>query len=277
MSDPGQEALTRADDLLEGAVRGDGPVVVVTAMPLTPVAREALAHRLGPGHIVRDIRDAGNTADVVLVPPVSGQLVGRLRNEFPGAKILVTELSDEEFALDLPGPVSRLMQSGVDGYFVAPNLDQLAAVTREVAHGGPVASLTTGTNTQASRALQARNDRGGSADPPTDCVMCSVIGESSQLVHRSLEVVAFPPLRPETAIHLLIVPIEHFGSLPELLRVAPELAGSATRLAGELAGEQGLDDWGYRLVWNHGRDTAQRISHPHLHLLGGQQLSPHLG
>lgn len=41
---------------------GNGPVVVVVAMALKPAAREALAHQLGPGHIVVDIRDASDTA-----------------------------------------------------------------------------------------------------------------------------------------------------------------------------------------------------------------------
>ena len=117
------------------------------------------------------------------------------------------------------------------------------------------------------------------AVPVTDCVMCSVISgsEPGALVYRGPEIAAFPPLRPETAVHLLIVPIEHSESLPELLRAAPELVGTATQVAGELAAERGLVESGYRLVWNHGRDTRQQIGHPHLHLLGGQPLSTRIG
>jgi len=109
--------------------------------------------------------------------------------------------------------------------------------------------------------------------------MCGVINgsESGTLVHRDTKAVAFPPLRAESAVHLLIVPIEHFETLPELLDAAPELAGIATQVAGRLAAERGLVESGYRLVWNHGRHTRQRIGHPHLHLLGGQMLSERIG
>jgi hypothetical protein len=158
VSEPDHRAL-EVQDSVQGAVRVDGPIVVVTAMSLKPAVREALADRLGPGHIVRDIRDAGHRADVVLVPAVSGQLVGGLREMFPGARILVTELSDVEFGLDLPGPVSRIMRSGVDGYFVAPDLGHLAAATREAARGDSVAALTTGRHSSARWELQAQDER----------------------------------------------------------------------------------------------------------------------
>jgi hypothetical protein len=124
-------------------VHEDGPVIVVTAMELRPEARDALAERLGPGHVVRDIREAGNTADLVLVPATSPQLVGGLRAMFPGARILVTEFTDPLFEADFAGPVARSAASGVDGYFVVPSLDELAAVTYLAAQGRPMAGLLT--------------------------------------------------------------------------------------------------------------------------------------
>ncbi len=124
-------------------VRDSGPVIVVTAMELRPEAREALAERLGPGHVVRDIREAGHTADLVLVPATSPQLVGALRAMFPDARILVTEFTDPLFGADFAGPVARSAESGVDGYFVVPSLDELAAITFQAAQGRPVAGLLT--------------------------------------------------------------------------------------------------------------------------------------
>lgn len=119
-----------------------GPIVVVTAMELSRAAREALAERMGPGHVVRDIRRAGNTADIVLVPSSSPQLIGALRGMFPGARILVTELQDDEFGADFTGPVSTLAAQGVDGYFVASSLDHLAAITYETGQGRrPIGAL----------------------------------------------------------------------------------------------------------------------------------------
>lgn len=123
-----------------------GPLVVVTAMSLPRAARDALAERMGPGHVVRDIRHAGNTADIVLVPSSSPQLIGALRGMFPGARILVTELQDDEFGADFAGPVSTMAANGVDGYFVASSLDHLAAITYETGQGRkPIGALDAAT------------------------------------------------------------------------------------------------------------------------------------
>ncbi|WP_161606364.1 hypothetical protein [Microlunatus speluncae] len=122
-------------------VREAGPVIVVTAMDLSVEARQALAERLGPGHVVRDIREAGDTADLVLIPAVSTRLIGGLRRLFPGARILVTEFTDPRFDADFAGPVARTAEAGVDGYFVVPSLDELASITYQAARGRPAAGL----------------------------------------------------------------------------------------------------------------------------------------
>lgn len=150
----------------DGEVHRDGPVIVVTAMELRPEARDALAERLGPGHVVRDIREAGNTADLVLVPATSPQLVGGLRGMFPGARILVTEFTDPHFGADFAGPVARSAASGVDGYFVAPSLDELAAVTYLAAQGrSPAGLLTTGRPAPAALDQADSTRVEGAADP----------------------------------------------------------------------------------------------------------------
>lgn len=131
-----------------------GPLIVVTAMSLSRAARDALAERMGPGHVVRDIRHAGNTADIVLVPSSSPQLIGMLRGMFPGARILVTELQDDEFGADFSGPVSTMAASGVDGYFVASSIDHLAAITYETGQGRrPIGALDAAPASPDRRAL----------------------------------------------------------------------------------------------------------------------------
>ena len=132
-----------------GVVREDGPIVVVTAMSLSREARAALAVRMGPGHVVRGIREAGHVADIVLVPAASGQLIGALRAMFPHAKILITELTDDEFGLTYGGPLQRALDSGADGYFIAPDLDRVAEVAREVGAGRAAAALTAGPGQRA--------------------------------------------------------------------------------------------------------------------------------
>ena len=102
----------------------DGRITVVTALPLKPAARQRLADRLGAR--VVDVRDAVDRADLVLTPSSSPQLVGALQRKYPDARIVVVELDDEEFDVDLPGPVKRLLRSGADGYVLAESIDELA-------------------------------------------------------------------------------------------------------------------------------------------------------
>ena len=141
----------------------NGPIIVVTAIALSPAAREELADRLGPGHLVVDIRDAGETADIVLIPPASPQLLGCLRATFPQASLLITEFTDDDFGANFAGPVARSINSGADGYFVAPTIDELASATQQVSRGQlPFAELTGG---HPGRPLARRQLDGGDADP----------------------------------------------------------------------------------------------------------------
>lgn len=138
-----------------GEARSSGPVIVVTAVHLPAEARAALADKLGPGHIVRDIRDAGNTADIVLVPAMSGHGIGELRSMFPGAKVLAGEFVDDQYGVDIAGPLRRAVESGVDGYFLAPDLGGVAQVARDAALGKPVGILGAGEATTPRPQLEA--------------------------------------------------------------------------------------------------------------------------
>ena len=108
-------------------------VVVVTAMPLSGTARAELSALLGSGYTVVDIKVAPPTANIVLTPVVSGQLLGLLRGSFPRARILFTELEDDERGISFTGPLSRIVAQGPDGYFLAHTLDALGPVVQSEA------------------------------------------------------------------------------------------------------------------------------------------------
>ncbi|MCX4744210.1 hypothetical protein OG455_01550 [Kitasatospora sp. NBC_01287] len=167
---PKGRMTTRGEPLVGEATRS-GPIIVVTAIALKRPAREALAERLGPGHIVLDIRRAGPDADIVLVPPASAQLLGVLRRQFPQARMLATEFTDDDYGADFRGPISRILASDIDGYFMAPTIDDLARVTQSA--GRAVAgALSSGTGDGRRRPVDflEANRRlllgsGGGADP----------------------------------------------------------------------------------------------------------------
>ena len=108
----------------------EGVTVVATTMLMSDAARTRLRDAFGPSYLVLDFADAPSTADVVLTHPVSHQLIGRWTLMFPRARIIVTEILDEELGLDVRGPVGRLMDAGAEAYLPRRPVEQLAQNVR---------------------------------------------------------------------------------------------------------------------------------------------------
>ena len=104
-----------------------GLKVVAVAAPLSKDAREQLAERMGPSFLVMDIREAPRSADLVIAPVVSPQTIGALKQQFPEARVVVAEITDPTWGVQLPGPVRRAVDAGADGYLVADTLQEVAA------------------------------------------------------------------------------------------------------------------------------------------------------
>ncbi|MEJ3655786.1 hypothetical protein WEH80_22710 [Actinomycetes bacterium KLBMP 9759] len=154
--DPGGElVVTRAGRVIATITRpfpaADEPpreaydevTVVATAMRLSAAARASLSAELGPGYIVIDMNEAPETADVLLVPPVSPQLIGNLRTRFQKARVVVAELDDPELGVSFSGPVRRLLDAGAETYLSSTTVPRLAkqldrvVTERQAITGGP--------------------------------------------------------------------------------------------------------------------------------------------
>lgn len=107
-----------------------------------------------------------------------------------------------------------------------------------------------------------------------ECVLCKVDSkeERAAILFENHEFLGIAPLRPMAPIHVLLFPRSHYDDLPSYLGSEPGSVGRLMQTASQLAAERGLQGRGFRLAWNFGPDTNQRILHPHLHLLGGAQL-----
>lgn len=134
------------------AVR-DGVTVVATATKLSDAARRRLSDELGSDYIVLDLLKAPPTADVVLTHPVSPQLLGALRAGFPNARVIVTEIDDEELGVSAPGPVSRLLDAGASAYLPPRPLREVAAGMHAYLTGSGAPQLTAVAPETAAAAL----------------------------------------------------------------------------------------------------------------------------
>ncbi len=112
-----------------------------------------------------------------------------------------------------------------------------------------------------------------------DCIFCHIIrGEiPSDQLYQDEQVTAFRDINPVAPTHILIVPNKHLASTEEISQQDEPLVGHLFTVARELAGREGIQESGYRLIINTGPDGGQVVHHLHLHLIGGQKMRYPMG
>jgi histidine triad (HIT) family protein len=106
------------------------------------------------------------------------------------------------------------------------------------------------------------------------CLFCEIVAGKipARVAYQDDTVLAFHDINPQGPVHVLIIPKRHITSLADLSPQDDDLVGSLVRRARDLAKAQGLEERGYRLVFNHGPDAGYSVYHAHLHLVGGRKL-----
>ena len=92
-------------------------------------------------------------------------------------------------------------------------------------------------------------------------------------VYEDDEVLAFRDINPQAPVHILVIPKGRYVSMDDFSSDASDaqIAGF-TRAVGQVARDAGVDDTGYRILANHGRDGQQEVAHFHVHVFGGKNL-----
>ena len=105
-----------------------------------------------------------------------------------------------------------------------------------------------------------------------DCIFCDIISGKvkGDVVFDGDRVVAFRDINPQAPVHILVVPKKHIATLNDLTEEDADLIANIVLTAKNLASQEGIQDDGYRLVWNCNRGAGQTVFHIHLHVLGGR-------
>ena len=105
-----------------------------------------------------------------------------------------------------------------------------------------------------------------------DCIFCKIVrGEiAAQKIYEDDDVVAFPDIRPQAPVHVLIIPKTHVASLDRATDAT--MLGKMSLAAAEIARAKGIAEDGYRTVMNTNASAGQTVFHVHLHLLGGRKM-----
>lgn len=100
----------------------------------------------------------------------------------------------------------------------------------------------------------------------------------SDRVYEDDEFIAFRDIAPAAPVHVVLIPR---GEPPtSLVGLTADDAGWAGRMlvaASKVAAALGLDEGGYRVLFNSGRAAGQVVPHIHAHILGGGDLGPIAG
>ena len=108
-----------------------------------------------------------------------------------------------------------------------------------------------------------------------DCIFCKIAaGEfGGPPVYQDEQITAFKDINPQAPVHILIIPNQHIASLEAASPEDQALLGQLLLTAAKIAREHGLAEKGYRLLTNTGPQAGQTVSHLHLHLLGGRNMT----
>ena len=110
-----------------------------------------------------------------------------------------------------------------------------------------------------------------------DCVFCKIAAGQipATVVYEDDDVIAFEDLNPQTPVHTLLIPKQHYTNLSD--EIPPELLGKLFSKVREIAKIKGVEKDGYRVVANTGEDGRQTVFHLHIHLLGGASMPMTMG
>ncbi len=106
-----------------------------------------------------------------------------------------------------------------------------------------------------------------------NCIFCKIANkEIGTLIYENEYAVAFDDLNPVAPVHSLIVPKKHIENLEDLKNEDMVYIQEIHKAIKEVAKIKGVNESGYRIINNCGKDAGQSVMHLHYHLIGGKEL-----
>ena len=94
----------------------------------------------------------------------------------------------------------------------------------------------------------------------------------SEIIYEDDDIFAINDINPVAKVHILVIPKKKIPTINDLKDSDVNLVGKMIMVAKKLANEVGIDNTGYRLLFNTNEDAMQTVFHIHLHLYGGEKL-----
>lgn len=109
-----------------------------------------------------------------------------------------------------------------------------------------------------------------------NCIFCKIInGEvPSEKVYEDDEILAFKDINPAAPIHILVIPKKHIATLLDVKEEDNYLISKIFMAINKIAKQIGIEENGFRIICNCGKDSGQEVMHIHFHLLAGKTMGP---
>lgn len=105
-----------------------------------------------------------------------------------------------------------------------------------------------------------------------DCLFCDIAAGKipSDILYEDEQVLVFSDINAQAPEHKLIIPRKHIATINDLAEEDGGLVGHMALVAKKMAKSLGVDESGYRLLFNVNKGAGQTVFHIHLHLLAGR-------
>jgi histidine triad (HIT) family protein len=105
-----------------------------------------------------------------------------------------------------------------------------------------------------------------------ECLFCAIVaGEiPATTVLETDRILAFRDINPQAPTHVLVISKAHYPDVAALAAADAALLGEVINAAQQVVAAEGVDETGYRIVFNTGAQAGQTVSHVHGHILGGR-------
>ena len=108
----------------------------------------------------------------------------------------------------------------------------------------------------------------------SDCIFCKIANKEipTQAVYEDDMVIAFNDLEPQAPVHVLVIPKKHIKSLLEVNEEDSKIIAKIYEVINKIVKDMKMEEDGFRVIVNCGKDAGQEVMHLHFHLLGGKKL-----
>ncbi|MBP6863989.1 MAG: histidine triad nucleotide-binding protein [Candidatus Didemnitutus sp.] len=95
----------------------------------------------------------------------------------------------------------------------------------------------------------------------------------AKLAHEDEHCIALHDINPQAPVHVLVIPKRLIPRIAGADADDQALLGHLLLSAAAVAKKLGLEESGFRIVINNGRDGGETVPHLHVHVLGGRPLA----